>query len=156
MLFLQFFHKELKTTGKAYKLGVIRLCASHSVFERDTFMCWLNGCYYGREDFLSLCKLWYGQCSASQGSVIKIISNSLRNHILVFHHNTVCTYVLIPVMDSEDTRNLMKSDDLLAADHLVTVVFLGQHTEGRLDDTTTQTQNQMEGWLCNTEQMLTS
>lgn len=35
--------------------------------------------------------------------------------------------------------------DLLAADHLVTVVFLGQLSEGWLNDTTTQTQNQMQG-----------
>lgn len=36
---------------------------------------------------------------------------------------------------------------LLAADHLVAVVFLGQLSEGRLDDAATQTQNQMQGGL---------
>ena len=35
----------------------------------------------------------------------------------------------------------------LAADHLVAVVFLGQHTERRLNDTTTQTKDEMEGRL---------
>lgn len=33
---------------------------------------------------------------------------------------------------------------LLAADHLVAVVLLGQLSEGRLDDATAQTQNQMQ------------
>lgn len=36
---------------------------------------------------------------------------------------------------------------LLAADHLVAVVLLGQHSEWRLNDTTTQTQDQMQSWL---------
>ena len=42
---------------------------------------------------------------------------------------------------------------LLATDHLVTVVLLGQHTQGGLDDATTQTQHQMEGGLWNTTQI---
>lgn len=38
--------------------------------------------------------------------------------------------------------------DLLAADHLVTVELLGQHSERGLDDATTQTQHQMKSGLC--------
>lgn len=38
-------------------------------------------------------------------------------------------------------------DYLLAADHLVAVVLLGQHSEWRLNDTTTQTQDQMQSGL---------
>ena len=41
--------------------------------------------------------------------------------------------------------NTFKQFDLLAADHLVTVVLLGQHSEGRLNDPTTQTEYQMQG-----------
>lgn len=33
----------------------------------------------------------------------------------------------------------------LTADHLVTVVLLGQKTEGRLNDTTTETEHQVQG-----------
>jgi len=35
----------------------------------------------------------------------------------------------------------------LAANHLVRVVLLGQKTQSRLDDTTTETQNQVKGGL---------
>merc|ERR1712002_387440 len=34
-----------------------------------------------------------------------------------------------------------------AANHLLAVVLLGQHAEGRLDDATSETQNEMEGRL---------
>lgn len=43
---------------------------------------------------------------------------------------------------------LYNFQDLLAADHLVAVVLLGQLSEWGLDDTTTQTQNQMQSGLC--------
>lgn len=35
-----------------------------------------------------------------------------------------------------------------AADHLVTVVLLGQDTEGRLNDTTTQTEDKVKRGFC--------
>jgi hypothetical protein len=41
--------------------------------------------------------------------------------------------------------NDFKQFGLLAADHLVTVVLLGKHSEGRLNDATTQTEHQMQG-----------
>ncbi|KAG5890652.1 hypothetical protein JTB14_034940 [Gonioctena quinquepunctata] len=39
----------------------------------------------------------------------------------------------------------VQSSVALAADHLVAVVLLGQNTQRRLDDTSSQTQYQMEG-----------
>ena len=41
----------------------------------------------------------------------------------------------------------MKAGVALAADHLVAVVLLSQDTEGRLNDTTTETKDQVEGRL---------
>lgn len=41
---------------------------------------------------------------------------------------------------------------LLAADHLLAVVFLGQLSEGRLDDASSETQHQVEGGLCQKHQ----
>lgn len=44
-------------------------------------------------------------------------------------------------------KQLDDFQDLLAADHLVAVVLLGQLSERGLDDATTQTQNQMQSGL---------
>lgn len=50
-----------------------------------------------------------------------------------------------PSIDAIHVRLLMGY--LLAADHLVAVVLLGQHSEGGLDDATTQAQDQMQSGL---------
>lgn len=59
-----------------------------------------------------------------------------------------CTCLIkTKTLDMNDVRQIKVTAgvDLLAADHLVAVVFLGQLSEGWLNDTTTQTQNQMQG-----------
>ena len=40
----------------------------------------------------------------------------------------------------------------LAADHLVAVVLLSQNPEGRLNDSTTETKDQVKGRLCKVKQ----
>lgn len=45
------------------------------------------------------------------------------------------------------TLDQLNLRDLLAADHLVAVEPLGQHSERGLDDATTQTQHQMKSGL---------
>lgn len=45
------------------------------------------------------------------------------------------------------TSHYYKHVVLLAADHLLAVVFLGQLSEGRLDDASSETQHQVEGGL---------
>ena len=78
---------------------------------------------------------------------LKIKKNKRKTHGAHYKFSS-SSIRLVFVESVTDNEFKYKSVYLLAADHLVAVVLLGQHTQRGLDDSSPQTEHQVEGRLC--------